>query len=341
MKMLGLGDLKPQFAMTETTVDCPVHGCSTVVQRRREGDGKPTHMFKCESCGIFVFPSTFEYVNDEDNLLWKAESDLTLLEQIKGSKAETHRLGRERSEDAVTWNVFRHFDRSDRLPAFLSHLTAEIPPEDCEVIYWSYSPMLGTPWSDLLKGRVEFGEAPSLTIAATGKRVSEPDIILLTHDSVIFVEAKFTSGNKTSGDAVRVNEILSNSKRYLSGGNEWYQTVFSSDYPTVVRDQKYELLRFWLLGSWMADRLGKKFVLANLVRKTKETNIEKEFGKHISQTESRRFVRWEWESLGPLLENLNDNGSLQLLTYLKNKTIGFGKDGRLPVARPKKAFRFD
>lgn len=339
--MLGFGDLKPEFAMTETTVDCPVHGCNTVVQRRRDGDGNPTHTFKCGSCGIFVFPSTFEYVNDEDNLLWKAESDLTLLKQIKECKAEKYRLGRERSEDAVTWNVFRHFDRSGRLPALLSHLTAETPTDDCEAVYWSHSPVVGKPWHRLLEARVEFGEALSLKIAATGKRVSEPDIILLTNDSVIFVEAKFTSGNNTSGDAARVNGILSNAKRYLTGGNEWYEMVFSSDYPSVVRDQKYELLRFWLLGSWLADKLGKRFVLANLVRRAKETDIEDEFGKHIRQTERRRFVRWEWESLAPLLEKLEDDGSRQLLSYLKNKTIGFGKDGRLPVARPKKAFRLN
>lgn len=340
--MLGLGELKPEFAITETTVECPVHGCGTIVQRRKIGDSERTVQFLCETCNIYVYPSTFEHVTDIDNLLWKTQPDIALLQNIKTFKAEKHRIGRENSEDAVTWNVFRHFDRSDLRSALLSHLTRKEGTQDCEVIYWSYSQIAGEPWKPLVEARLEFGEAATLEDAKNGEnKVSEPDIILLTDDDLIFVEAKFGSGNKTPAKLADAEARIKNPKRYLTGGNQWYAEVFDNTFEVVMRDQKYELLRFWLLGSWLADKLGKRFILANLVRRTKETNIEKEFVRHISQTERRCFVRWEWESLGPLLEKLKDNGSLQLLAYLKNKTIGFGKDGRLPVARPKKAFEFD
>ena len=339
--MLGLSDLKADFSMTETEVGCPVQGCNAVVRRRRRADGELKAPFLCKTCKIYVYPSTFEYVDEADNLLWTAKDDFDLLNEIKRYKAEIHRLGHDNSEDAVTWNVFRHFDRSVRLPSLLSHLTERNDIVYCEAIYWSYYPAMQEAWKPLVEARVEFGEAASLKVAAMGKRVSEPDIILLTNDSVIFVEAKFTSKNKTSGDANRVKEILSNPKRYLSGGNEWYPTVFTSDFPTVVLDQKYELLRFWLLGSWIANALGKKFVLANLVRHTEEIDIEDEFGKHIRQTESNRFVRWTWESLASLLVGSEDGDSAHLLAYLKNKTIRFKPDDRHPIARPQKAFTFE
>ena len=340
--MLGLGELKPEFAITESTVECPVHGCGTVVRRRKRGDGLPPLTFHCKTCNIYIYPSTFEHVTEVDNLLWRDQPDITLLRYIKEYKAEKHRLGRENSEDAVTWNVFRHFDRSNLRSSLLSHLTDKAGTNDCEVIYWSYSQLARQPWQPLVEARLEFGEAATLEDAKNGEnKVSEPDIILLTDEDLIFVEAKFGSGNKTPANLADAEARIARPKRYLIGGNKWYSEVFESIFETVMRDQKYELLRFWLLGSWIADRLGKRFVLANLVRKTKETNIEEEFGKHIRQTECRRFVRWEWESLGQLLEKLKDGDSLQVLAYLKNKTIGFAEDGHRPVARPQKAFAFD
>ena len=280
-------------------------------------------------------------MSEADNRLWNSHEDIALLTEIKRYKAEVHRLGHDNSEDAVTWNVFRHFDRSGQLPLLLSHLTARKDISKCETIYWSYCPAKNGPWTPLVEARVEFGEAASFEIAATGKRVSEPDMILVTDDTVIFVEAKFSSGNETPSNAKRMNEIISNPKRYLSGGNKWYQTMFTSDFPTVIRDKKYELLRFWLLGSWIAKQLGKNFVLANLVRQSEETDIENQFGKHIEQSDSNRFVRWTWESLAPLLERLKDDDSSQLLDYLKNKTMGFASDSRSSIARPQKAFMLD
>ena len=339
--MLGLNNLKAAFSMTESEVECPVQGCNTVVRRRRRGDKEPRNTFLCKACNINVFPSTFEYVNEADNLLWTAKDDVGLLDVIKKYKAETRRLGHDNSEDAVTWNVFRHFDRSKQSQLLLSHLTGRSGTKACEVIYWSFSPVNGRPWQPLVEARLEFGEAATPEDAKYGKnKVSEPDLILLTDDELIFVEAKFGSGNKTPAKLADAEARIKKPKRYLIGGNEWYAKVIENSFEMVMRDQKYELLRFWLLGSWMADRLGKRFVLANLVPRTKETAVEHVFGRHIRQTERRSFVRWEWESLEPLLENQKDYDSLRLLAYLRNKTLGFAEDKVHRIARPKRAFSF-
>ena len=338
--VLGIIDLKDQFALTPTVVECPVRGCSTRLDRRQRADAVQDHRFLCDQCKIWVYPSTFEYVDEKRNLLWKDKDDEALLTEIKRYKAEVDRLGRERSEDAVSWNVFRHFDRTRQLGSLLTHLGISGAVETCKVIYWSYSADCGNPWPLLLEARKEFGEAESLREAETKiKGVSEPDIILLTTHSLIFVEAKFGSDNKTSGKVEQVTQRVANPKRYCSGGGGWYRSVFNAEYATVVEDQKYELLRFWLLGSWLAEKkLGRNFILANLVREQKETGIEKEYGRHILQTESRRFVRWTWESLGSLLNRLGDQDSARLRSYLVQKTIGFAEDKQSQLARPIKAF---
>ena len=63
-------------------------------------------LFKCPKHNIYISPTTFEYQSELDNLLWKDEADLDLLDRTKGVKRES-RIARDRSEDAVTWNVFR------------------------------------------------------------------------------------------------------------------------------------------------------------------------------------------------------------------------------------------
>ena len=339
--MLGSNDLKSEFSMTEMDLECPVKGCKTVVRRRTRGNEQPESMYCCEKCKIVVYPSTFKHIDEAENLLWTVKDDIELLNDIKRYKAEKHRLGHDNSEDAVSWNVFHHFDRSGQLSSLVAHLTERDDSQKCEVIYWSYRQRSGAPWQPLVDARLEFGEARTQQMALFGEnKVSEPDIILLTDDDLIFVEAKFGSGNKTPAKLCDAVARIANPKKYLIGGNNWYAEVFENNFETVMRDQKYELLRFWLLGSWMAEKLGKNFVLANLVRRKEETQIEHQFGRHIIQTERRKFVRWEWESLGPLLEKLKDSGSEDLLTYLEYKTIGFYEDKKRQLAKPRTAFSF-
>lgn len=183
-----------------------------------------------------------------------------------------------------------------------------------------------------------FGESPSLDQAALGKKVSEPDLAFVTDDHLIFVEAKFGSGNATSGNVRQVERRIKTPKAYIVGADGWYADVFVSDYATIVRDQKYELMRFWLLGSWIAKRLEKRFLLVNLVRAGAEKRIAVDFGRHIKQSDERRFVRWTWESLEPLLKASDDEASKRLYEYMVQKTIGFREFRDREMASPIRAF---
>lgn len=102
--MYGVADLKDNLKVTETTVECPVKGCRHSVPRQRK-TFRRSDDFKCPDHRIFISPSTFEYEDKIDNILWKSKLDQNLLfNKIFKVKRETQRIARDNSEDAVTWN---------------------------------------------------------------------------------------------------------------------------------------------------------------------------------------------------------------------------------------------
>ena len=123
-----------------------------------------------------------------------------------------------------------------------------------------------------------------LEFEKTIKRGSEPDIIVKTDKALFFIEAKLTSGNNT-----QPYNFEDSQEKYTNCGNKWYSNVFKldSDYKTVVKmEKKYELMRFWLLGTWLANKLGLDFYIINLVLAEKEKDIETAFKKHIKENYS-------------------------------------------------------
>lgn len=318
MKILGIKELKERIEITETTVECPVKGCSEKVERQRVVFKKEDR-FKCPKHNIFISPSTFEYSNELDNLLWKEMPDLELLEKIRTVKRES-RLARDNSEDAVSWNVFRFLERNNLIEGFLS-LIIGTALKSSEVIYWSYSQKENTSWSELNKAREEFGEEI--------KRSSEPDIIIKTDNALFFIEAKLTAGNET------VPSDTSNSKKYETGGDNWFSRVFKSDYKAVaIAEKKYELMRFWLLGMWIAKQQDLDFYLLNLVLSEREKDIEAIFKRHLCENQRNKFIRITWEDIYQQILNSGFSGIDEdtMIKYFSNKTIGYDGNRRLQRA---------
>lgn len=315
--MLGIQDLKPKITVTPATVECPVRGCYRSVERQR-GSFRREARFLCPDHKIYASPSTFEYTSETDNLLWHNEADMDLLEAVKTVKRES-RIARDNSEDALTWNTFRYLESTDQIANLLSHVTEE--DYSCvELIYWSYSQKALGASPELDKARKEFGEHL--------QRSSEPDLIALTDKTLFFIEAKLTATNNTSpSDPI-------NHKKYLSGGKKWHKQVFVSDFDTVIRAKKYELFRFWLLGSWLAKELELRFCLLNVVRSEREADIEARFLPHIHTDRQRQFKRLNWEAIySYVAENAPDSRDKQKLTaYFQDKTIGYNRFGELQRA---------
>ncbi|MEI8175254.1 MAG: hypothetical protein WCG78_00095 [Candidatus Omnitrophota bacterium] len=308
--MLGLKELKETIKITKTTVECPVKGCAQTVARQSRKDRLSDARFQCPRDKISISPSTFAYQNEFDNMLWKDDSDRELFESIKKVKRES-RIDQDNSEDAVTWNVFRFLEKNKLIGEIIGGMLG-IDMREPEIIYWSYSQSGKNSWPELNRAREEFGEVL--------KRSSEPDIIIDSSDALLFIEAKLTAQNKTEP------HDKTNSKKYEIGGDRWFDRVVRSDYKTVaITDKKYELLRFWLLGTWMANRLGKAFYLVNLVLDDREKNIEELFRQHIHENDMNKFVRIAWEGVYQqiLSDHLSCPDKNGMVNYFRNKCIGY------------------
>ena len=332
--MFGIEELKEKIG--ETAILCPIKDCMIKVERiskrdlklldayleeRRKIDDVPPHLknYFCERHRIFVTPSTFLYDDYKENSLWKEEKDMALLESILERKRVKAQLCHDNSEDAVTWNVFRFLEKAGLIEGFLSQIIGS-PIKSPEVIYWSYSQKEGKGWAELDKARKEFGEDIN--------RSSEPDIIIKTDNTLFFIEAKLTSRNQTKPTNAN------NPKRYQIGGNRWFSKVFRTDYETIaITEKKYELMRFWLLGTWLAKEQGLDLYLINLTREGKEDKIETLFGRHINETPTFKFKRLTWESICQYVSNTGYSSDKEtIMRFFRNKAIGYDKNGELQKA---------
>lgn len=312
--MYGLNDLKTKIKSDSNSVECPVKGCSVIVERQKKSFKRDLN-YLCPIHKIYISPSTYEYETEQQNLLWFDSLDKQRFEDIKKFKRES-RIARDNSEDALTWNVMRFLERQGLIKNFLSHLSnKEI--NEAELILWSYSPKEKSNWTLLNQARIEFGE--------TIEKGSEPDIIIRTDKVLYFIEAKLKANNITKPSDPQ------NKKKYKTGGNNLFPQIFKSDYDTIaVKEKRFELMRFWLLGSWIANQLNVSFEFYSLVIDSKEKNIESEFGKHINETENRKYSRITWEQIYGYIGTLKDNTEKQkMIDYFENKTIGFNTSGRI------------
>lgn len=312
--------LRPERINTEEHVYCPLKACSTQVKRQR-GHFKRDGIYLCHNHGIYISPSTFEYEDYGSNLLWFDQDDEEFLESIFEEKRES-RMARERSEDAVTWNVFRYLEKSGLMQDYLDSISRS-GNEDARIIYWSYDPKQGGSYKPLALAREEFGEKAN--------QGSEPDLIIETKGNIYFIEAKFDTGNK------KISKEPYKEKKYTTGGTNWFSRVLKAGvgFDKVANIEGfYELLRLWLLGTWIAnEHLNRNFYLINLVLNKKERDIEDQFGRHIDYNETRAFKRLTWEQIYSLIERQASlEGKKEIVEYFHGKTLGYNSSGVLQRA---------
>ena len=316
--MFGTDDLRPFMRTDGGESSCPVQDCATRVPVQRKTFAA-TEEFLCPVHRIYIGQTTFEYQNEEDNFLWNSDADRARLVAARKLKRES-RMNRERSEDALSWNVFRYLEVSGLLGDWVSSVTGQHGSvAGAQVHFWSCDSSTGETWKPLADARKAFGEQDN--------KGSEPDLIITTGDTDIWVEAKFGWTNKTHpSDANGARD------RYTSGGDGWYVKAVKSEFTSVaVERQRYELLRLWLLGSWAAEQRGKRFELVNLVREGCEEDAPAFVAEHMRPTQTRRFHRATWEGLADLIGSkpIRTADDETLLGYMRTKTLGYNSAGRL------------
>ena len=255
----------------------------------------------------------------KDNLLWKDDEDLQLLANIFRVKRES-RMARNNSEDALTWNAFRYLEKTNQLDRYLSTISGKII-KNSKIMYWSYAQDERTSFSLLLRASSEFGEKVN--------RGSEPDLIVLSANTLFFIEAKFNATNST-----KPSNLL-DSKKYIHGGGNWFDKVFQGSYQEIAIDnRKYELMRFWLLGSWMAKELSCEFHLVNLVLESRELEIMAGFLPFIHQDNQSHFSRQSWEGIYKFIKDNPgvDKKTQIMLSYFENMTMSYPNNGKLQKA---------
>jgi hypothetical protein len=148
---------------------------------------------------------------------------------------------------------------------------------------------------------------------------------------LFLIEAKLNASNNT----VPSSKNPAVKQKYETGCQGWYRQVFQSKFDQIaVTERKYELLRFWLLGSKIADRLHTDFYLVNLVPQEKEKIIELVSKKHIKESSERTFLRTTWEEIYRYVENKGiANKEKEVYTkYFNEKTVGYDREGYLQKA---------
>lgn len=320
--MFSYAQLKPLRPIGPGTVPCPVSGCATIVERARRVLRREER-FLCPIHQIYVSPSTYEHVDYKDNLLPCATEDPALLRSIIRGKREVHRMGRERSEDAFTLNVFRTLDRNHLVTEIASDWSGR-PEQRVTPMYWSLLPGDGGPHPLLTEAHRSFREAEN--------RGTEPDLLIKTAETLILVETKLGSPHATTPSRDDVLDLY----RLAAGG--WYTRVFRTE-PDVLatRLKLYQLMRLWLLGTWMAAQAGKRFLLVSLTLSAAEADIQQRFSPHVVLVDGRRFVRATWDSVrdavrGKVLVQPSNAELQSLAAYLDGKTMGYDASGRLQRA---------
>jgi hypothetical protein len=258
----------------------------------------------CTSCNIGLSNAksrpTFIRGNWRDGL-WRRSTAPRLerlldqaLSDISREK-KRRRLANERAEDLLTWNVFSWLETRHLLGHIIRWLGLPEPSDTPSIYYWGATdrPAAGVDLRHLLTRHV--GES--------ARSLSEPDVIIVGQASVVFVEAKFGSPNDRQIGTTKTD-------KYLKAAPGW----FRGDSEAVGQSGYYELTRNWAIGGVLAEQLGKRFALVNLIRRGDEGTVIGEFGPLLS--DKGVFAVRTWEDLVEAIEPA-------LAAHLQDETLYF------------------
>ena len=247
---------------------------------------------RCESCGVgFSNANTADVTKltvirrDPIPQAVKEHAEevlsLALNEQHRSSKRKEFQS--HRSEDAVTWTVFRYLQSKNLLGHVLQVVEGEPakPEQEPTLLLWGSPVPPGDPAAlQLRKALVQVGDAIG---ERPGSR-SEPDVIMDFHQAgVCIIEVKLGSPNEMK------NEGYSGWPFYTD------RTAAFVSHSDVCRSGCYELARNWRIG-W--DLAGTRpFTLINLGPAglfDKQRGELERFDKSLSKRADRRFRRLAW-----------------------------------------------
>jgi hypothetical protein len=318
----GVTDFEAQpivVSAAERKVRCFVRGCREVVEsptRHRTGSICPKHRIWCH---YSTAGRTYAFAEPERNFIVDAD---VARRRLFGHpfKYENHRLGQERSEDALTWNVFRSFQKAGLLHVIANHLTGQACDEEPALFLWGLC--VGNdsfePWNLLIAARQRFESTLPVDRPKT-----EPDIALyLPGHYLILIEAKFTSSNSFYENGPRKDRRSLTKVELLTIYDDPGIRIIDRRSAREATKIYHQLWRNTVFAEWMARHAHGDTVpyIANLVRAGHEIESTREFRSVINAGFANRFVRITWEGLDGLAANQPQLETLR--RYLRCKTAG-------------------
>ena len=322
----GINDLVEKATLIgeePRTVLCYVRGCHHRLRVPRgggyRGDFCPDHGIRCHHSSS---GSTYAYRNVRRNII---ASPNLFAEQIVGHpfKYESHRLGSENSEDALSWNVFRSLQEAGGLRQVATAITGEDIPYEPFLYLWGICTTDDSlePWDLLIHARQRFESNLPVERPQT-----EPDVALhLPGRYLVLIEAKFTSpntfykrGRRKDSHSLTLDELL-----------EIYRdrrlTILNRRKAAAAPRVAYQLWRNTVFAEWMAreDHRDTKAYHVNLVRSGYEQDAADEFAGLINDNHKARFRRLTWEQIYGAVSG--ERRLALMCRYLRTKTAGLRK----------------
>lgn len=324
----GTAELNPEIVTTgqpAQLVKCYVRGCSRWLappRRSFRGDICPVHKIRCHVSGN---NGTYSYVDPARNIIAGTK---VFADHILGHpfKFESHRLGSEKSEDALTWNVFRFLYEHKQLARVAELFTGERHGTEPQLFLWGIAIDSFRPWPLLIKARDRFERK-----LPVDRPLTEPDIALyLPGEYLVLVEAKFTSPNTYYEQAYRKTPTSLTAAELIH--YYWHPgaQIVNVDAACEAERVPQQLWRNMVFAEYMAQQggLGARAYHVNLVRHFCEASIEHEFRSLLHPEFNCRFHRCTWEQVHASVCGLD---RFELLNrYVRNKTAGLRPAFSLP-----------
>ena len=286
----------------------------------------PTREFKGDVCRIHGIRThlsgnspTFTYRLAHRNLITAHRLFSTKLKGHK-FKFETHRFGYERSEDCLSWNVFRSLQEAGCLKDVLRFITGLEIHDEPQLYLWGLSMADDAlkPWPLLLKARERFESR--LPVRRPG---TEPDISLLIPGKCLaLIEAKFTSPNTFYAAGHRRNAQSLTKDELIEIYQDPALHILDVDKAREADRIYYQLWRNLIFSEWMARQDSPTTLAfhANLVRAGYEHDSASHFRQMIRPDFADRFTRLTWEQLYTLA-GLRWRKLARLIEYMASKTV--------------------
>lgn len=320
----GINDLDPIVATTgNRRVRCFVRGCRQSLRipaRGQTGEVCPEHGIRCHASSSATV--TYTYADAQRNII---AAPRLFKERIVGHpyKYESNRFGYEKSEDAVTWNVFRSIQEAGCLALIGEFLTGQASQIEPQLYLWGIDLTDDSfePWTLLQNARERFESNLPVKRPKT-----EPDIALhVPGRYLVLIEAKFTSPNTTYERGPRRDKQSLTLAELLEIYDDESLIIINRRDAHAANRVHYQLWRNTVFAEWMAqlDHPRTKAFHVNLVREGYEQESGKEFQRLIAAGYEDRFHQVTWESLYRATQG---EGRLTLMhRYLKTKTAGLAR----------------